>query len=195
MNLVLALTGATGAYAAEVLMKKSPWPVALVASDWGKEVYRHECGAFEKLAAMAKQVYENADLAAPISSGTVPTRGMVILPCSVNSLARIAGGMGDSLISRAAHCHLKERRKLILCVRESPWTRIDLENAAKVDSAGGIIMPLSPPFYAGAGKKTGEMTVAKLLEVYADHVLAMLGHPAPSEAWGGRVGKTTSRDG
>jgi 4-hydroxy-3-polyprenylbenzoate decarboxylase len=182
MNLVLALTGATGAYAAEALLKKSPWPVTLVASDWGKDVYRRECGAFEMLAAQAKENYENSNLAAPISSGTVPTHGMVILPCSANALAKIACGLSDTLISRAAHCHLKERRKLVLCVREAPWTAVDLENAVKVTAAGGIIMPLSPPFYFGAGKPPTELTAAELLEAYADHVLGLLGHPS-SRQW------------
>ena len=154
--------------------------MALVASDWGKDVYGRECGNFESLAAGAAQVYDNSDLSAAIASGSVPTHGMVILPCSVNAMAKVACGLNDSLISRAAHCHLKERRKLVLCVRESPWTQIDLDNAAKVASAGGIIMPLSPPFYLSAGQSPREITLAQLMEAYVDHVLSVLGHPAAS---------------
>ena len=77
---------------------------------------------------------------------------MVILPCSTDTLGKVAGGIADSLITRAAHCHLKERRKLVLCIRESPWSLIDLENARKVAAAGGIIMPISPPYYMAAGR-------------------------------------------
>lgn len=178
MNLVLAVTGASGALAAELLIRKSPWPVALVASDWGRDVFGRECGDFNRLAALAHTVYENADLAAPISSGSVPTRGMVVLPCSTSSLAKIAHGIADSLILRAAHCHLKEGRKLVLCVRETPWTLIDLNNAAAVAAAGGVLMPLSPPFFQMGQRDPATVTLVDLLDAYVDRVLSVLGHPA-----------------
>jgi 4-hydroxy-3-polyprenylbenzoate decarboxylase len=177
-SLVLAVTGASGACAAERLIRKSPWPVWLVASTWGRDVCRRECGDWERLAALADKVYEDGDLAAPISSGSVDTCGMVLLPCSTNTLAKIAHGIADSLITRAAHCHLKEGRRLILCVRETPWTRIDLDNAATVAAAGGIIMPLSPPFYQMGDRDPGTITMTELLDAYVDRVLAVLGHPA-----------------
>jgi 4-hydroxy-3-polyprenylbenzoate decarboxylase len=180
MNLLLAVSGATGSYAAELLIRKSPWPVALVASAWGRNVYEREYGDFSKLAAMAARVFDDTDLAAPVSSGSVPSAGMVILPCSTNTLAKVAHGIADTLISRAAHCHLKEQRKLVLCVRESPWTQIDLNNAATVAGAGGVIMPLSPPFYQVAGRDPRQVTMTDLLELYVDRVLAVLGHPAPT---------------
>jgi len=182
MNLVLAVTGATGAAAADALMRQSPWPVTLIASDWGQTVYARECGPFETLAKRAAQVCDNRDLEAAVSSGSVPTVGMVILPCSANSLAKVAAGIGDSLITRAAHCHIKERRPLILCVRESPWGLIDLDNARRVAAAGGIIMPLSPPFYMAGGRPPREITLAELTEAYVDRVLALLGRPAP-QTW------------
>ena len=178
MNLVLAVTGASGTRAAELLMRKSPWPVSLVASAWGQDVFRRECGDFTRLAAQADKVYEDGDLAAPISSGSVPTGGMVLLPCSTNTLAKIAHGITDSLITRAAHCHLKEGRKLVLCVRETPWTLIDLNNAATVAAAGGTIMPLSPPFFQMGGRDPAAGTMIDLLEAYVDRVLSVLGHPA-----------------
>ena len=180
MNLILAVSGATGAYAAELLVRKSPWPVALVASAWGRAVYQRECGDFATLAACAARVFEDTDLAAAISSGSVPTVGMVVLPCSTNTLAKIAHGIADTLITRAAHCHLKEHRKLVLCVREAPWTSIDLANAAAVANAGGTIMPLSPPFYQFAGKAPHQVSMADLLEAYVDRVLSVFGHPVPS---------------
>ncbi len=178
MNLVLAVTGASGSLAAELLLRKSPWPVSLVASEWGQDVFRRECGAFDRLAALADKVYEDRDLAAPISSGSVPTAGMVVLPCSTNTLARIAHGLTDSLIARAAHCHLKEERQLVLCVRETPWTLIDLNNAAAVATAGGIIMPLSPPFFQMGQRDPAAVTMTDLLDAYVDRVLSVLGHPA-----------------
>ncbi len=178
MNLVLAVTGASGAFAAELLMRKSPWPVSLVASEWGKDVSGRECGDFDRLASLAQKVYEDRDLAAPISSGSVPTRGMVILPCSTNTLAKIAQGIADSLITRTAHCHLKEGRRLLLCVRETPWTLIDVNNAAAVAAAGGTIMPLSPPFFQMGGRDPATITMTDLLDAYVDRVLSVLGHPA-----------------
>jgi 4-hydroxy-3-polyprenylbenzoate decarboxylase len=179
MNLILAVTGATGAYAARLLLEKSPWPVTLVASDWGKEIYRRECGPFEELVAMAKEVCDNHDLAASPSSGSVPNAGLVILPCSCNALAKVAGGLGDTLISRAAHGQLKERRPLVLCVREAPWGLIDLENARRVAAAGAVVMPMSPPFYMFAKADPRTVTMHDLLAAYVDRVLAVLGRSAP----------------
>ena len=178
MNLILAINGATGAHAAERLIRKSPWPVTLVASDWGKSVFERECGNFQHLASLAAKVYEDADLAAAISSGSVPTAGMVVLPCSSNTLAKIGQGISDTLITRAAHCHLKERRRLVLCVRETPWSLIDLNNAVSVSAAGGIIMPLSPPFYQMSGRDPAEVNMTELMDCFVDRVLAVLGHPA-----------------
>jgi 4-hydroxy-3-polyprenylbenzoate decarboxylase len=178
MNLILAVNGATGVHAAERLMKKSPWPVALVASEWGKNVAQRECGDFARLAGLAAKVYDDDDLAAAISSGSVPTIGMVILPCSSNTMAKVAHGISDTLITRAAHCHLKERRRLVLCVRETPWSLIDLNNAATVSAAGGIVMPLSPPFYQLAGRDPQTVTMTDLMDLFVDRVLSVLGHPA-----------------
>ena len=183
MNLILGLTGATGARAATLLMHKSPWPVTLVASRWGKDICRRECGSFEQLAEGAESVLDDGDLAAPIASGSVPTRGMVILPCTTDVLGKIASGIADSLITRAAHCHLKERRALILCVRESPWTLIDLDNARKVAAAGGTIMPISPPYYQFTDRPGQTVTLDDLLGAFADRVLAVLGQPL-ERPWG-----------
>ena len=175
MNMVVALTGATGVYAAKVLIEAAPWPVTLVASDQGRAIYEKECGAFDLLAARAAEVYADSDLTAPIASGSVPTLGMVILPCTANTLGKIAQGIGDTLITRAAHCHLKEQRKLILCVRETPWSLINIRNAEDVAAAGGIIMPMSPPFYMMAGRDPASVTMVELLKAYVDRVLSVMG--------------------
>jgi len=181
MNLILGVTGATGVHAAALLIEKSPWPVTLVASDWGKDLCRRECGSFEELAQRAEEILDDSDLSAAIASGSVPTKGMVILPCSTDALGKIAGGIADSLITRAAHCHLKERRKLVLCVRESPWTLLDLDNARKVAAAGAIVMPISPPFYMVARRSPDAVTMTDLLGAFVDRVLAVLGHPLQAD--------------
>jgi hypothetical protein len=119
-HLILGITGATGIHASRLLVEKSRWPVDLVASRWGREVAGIECGGIEAIEAKAARVFAPEDLVAPLSSGSVPAVGMVVLPCSAHTLAQIAAGLGDSLITRAAHCQLKERRPLILCLREAP---------------------------------------------------------------------------
>ena len=182
MNLILAVTGASGAHAAQLLLEKSPWPVALVASRHGLDLCRREGVDFPALARKAHAVYDDTDLAAAISSGSVPTAGMVVLPCSTNTLGKIAAGLGDSLISRAAHCHLKERRTLILCLRESPLSLIDLDNARRVAAAGGIIMPISPPFYMTADRPPQAVSMTDLLDAFVDRVLGILGDP-PATNW------------
>ncbi len=183
MRLVLAVTGATGAHAARLLVERSPWPVSLVASRQGKDVYRRESGDFDSLASQAASIFEDDDLAAPISSGSVATVGMVVLPCTTNTLGKIAGGIADSLITRAAHCHLKERRPLVLCVRETPWSLINIENARTVAAAGGIIMPVSPPYYMMKDASPDAVTLTDVLTAYVDRVLAVLGH-RPEQDWG-----------
>ncbi len=177
-RLVLSMTGATGMLTADILVKKSPWPVSLIASKWGRDVYEQECGPFQELASRVHEVFDHDDLSAPVSSGSVETVGMVVVPCSCNTLGQIASGIGDNLTSRAAHCHLKERRTLVLSVRETPWSLIDLNNARAVASAGGIIMPISPPFYMMAGRNPEEVSLAECVEHYVDRVLALFGKTA-----------------
>lgn len=182
MNLLIAINGASGAYSARSLVAKSPWPVSLIASGWGRKVYERECGPIKEIEDEADAVFEDDDLEAAVSSGSVPTVGMVITPCSCHTLARIAGGLADTLIARAAHCHLKERRKLILCVRETPWTSIDLENAARLTAAGAVIMPISIPYYMFGQRDVHTVSVAEAMEAYTDRVLAVLGH-RPATTW------------
>jgi flavin prenyltransferase len=177
--LIVAMTGASGVYVCSRLLEKSPWPTVLVASRWAKAVFEQECGPFDDLARQAGRVFDNDDMAAPPSSGSTETMGMVIAPCSVNTLGRIANGLADNLITRAAHCHLKERRPLILGLRETPLTRIDLENASRAAAAGAVIMPLSPPFFMFKGRGPRQITLHDLMDAYADRVLALLGRRMP----------------
>jgi flavin prenyltransferase len=177
-RLIVAMTGASGAYAARLLLANSPWPTTLIASRWAREIYVQECGPFEELLQAAGEVYAPTDMAAPPASGSVPTRGMVVLPCSINTLGQIAAGLADNLITRAAHCQLKERRPLILGLRETPLTLIVLRNAA-VAEAGATIMPISPPFYMFKGRKPDQITMHDLLAAYVDRILSLLGMRPP----------------
>jgi flavin prenyltransferase len=176
-HLIVAMTGASGAYAARLLLEKSPWPTTLITSTWARQIYAHECGPLEELEKLSGRMFDNTDMLAPPASGSVPTMGMVILPCSANTLGQIAAGLGESLIARAAHCHLKERRPLILGLRETPLTRIDVGNCATVVDAGAIVMPLAPPFYMFKGRTPHQITLHDLMEAYVDRLLSLLGHP------------------
>ena len=180
MNLVVAMTGASGALATKLLMEKSQWPVTLVASKMGRVVYEQEVGRFAELEALASKVWKDGDLTASIASGSVPTVGMVIMPCSANTLGKVASGIADSLVTRAAHCQLKEGRKVVLCIREAPWTLINAQNAVSVAAAGGTIMPMSPPYYMSKGRDPNDVSMADMLGFFADHVLALFGQEAPA---------------
>ena len=182
MNLVVAMTGASGALATKLLIEKSQWPVTLVASAMGRVVYEQEVGPFAELEEIASKVWSDSDLTAPIASGSVPTIGMVIVPCSANTLGKVAAGIADSLVTRAAHCQLKEGRKLVLCVREAPWTLMNAQSAATVAAAGGTIMPISPPFYMAKGRDPNEVSIVEMLGYYVDHVLSLFGQTAP-QTW------------
>ncbi len=182
MNLVVAMTGASGALATKLLMEKSQWPVTLVSSKMGRVVYEQEVGPFAELEERAGEVWKDADLTATIASGTVPTAGMVIMPCSANTLGKVASGIADSLVTRAAHCQLKEGRKVVLCIREAPWTVLNIQNAERVATAGGTIMPMSPPYYFMKGRDPDEISVKEMLGHYCDHVLSLFGQGSP-QTW------------
>ena len=103
----------------------------------------------------------------------------MILPCSANTLGKIAGGIADSLVTRAAHCQLKEGRKVVLCIREAPWTLLNVQNAERVAAAGGTIMPMSPPYYFMKNRDPDEVSVKEMLGYYVDHVLSLFGQGSP----------------
>ena len=131
---------------------------------------------------MVDQVWQDGNLTATVSSGSVPTIGMIIVPCSANTLGKISAGIADSLVSRSAHCHLKEGRRVVLCVREAPWSAITSRNAASISASGGTVMPISPPYYMGKGRLPDEIKVSEMLGFYADHVLALFGQES-SQTW------------
>ena len=157
-RIVMAVTGASGApYAARLLslLLAGGCRVHLVVSPMGRRLLADELGLAEATgAALAgrdggDQLIEHNydDIAAPIASGSFDTDGMVVCPCSMNTLAAIAAGLGDNLITRAAAVTLKERRRLVLVPRETPLSPIDVENMAALSRAGAVLCPAAPGFY------------------------------------------------
>lgn len=150
-RLVLGITGGSGIpYALDLLetldaLNLNPH---LIVSSGAVRVHTTEGrGSAEDLERHAFRLYPEMDIGASIASGSFRTLGMVIVPCSSSTLAKIAHGLGDDLISRAAHVTLKERRPLILVPREAPYPRPMLENMLKAHDAGATILPASPGFY------------------------------------------------
>jgi flavin prenyltransferase len=150
-RLIVGITGATGTIFGVRLLQMlhgSGVETHLVMSRWGARTLAHETPyTVKEVRAMAAQNYPLGDQGAAISSGSFITLGMVIAPCSMATLAAIAHGLGNNLIHRAADVMLKERRKLVLVVRESPLNEIQLENMLKLARMGVVIMPPLPAFY------------------------------------------------
>ncbi len=150
-RLVVGMTGATGViYGVRLLeqLRRARIESHLVMSRWATRTLLHETAYTpEDVHALASEVHALADLGSAISSGSFLTRGMVIVPCSMRTLAHIAHGTGDNLIHRAADVMLKERRRLVLVVREAPFNDIHLENMLKLSRMGAVICPPLPAFY------------------------------------------------
>lgn len=154
---IIGITGASGSVYAHRLIEAFltlDHDVSLLATDNAREVCRLELGrSLEELCEGYRSLsprlhlYSNTDLLAPVSSGSHHADGMVIVPCSMGTLGKIAGGISDSLMTRAADVSIKERRPLLLAVRESPLSAIHLENMLKLARLGVIIMPPVIPFY------------------------------------------------
>jgi flavin prenyltransferase len=175
--LIIALTGATGSIYGLTLARKSleaGIPLQLLISKSGQSIIEHETGRawcewldeLRKIGQIQTPAIDN--LGASISSGSYPSRGMVIAPCSMGSLGRIASGISGNLIERAADVCLKERRTLILLARETPLSAIHLQNMLTITQAGGIIMPPVPAFY------TKPKQIIELVEHTIDRVMALL---------------------
>ena len=151
MRLIVGITGATGTiFGVRLLelLKDSAVESHLVVSKWGARTLVHETPhTVEYVKALATCSYSDSDQGAAISSGSFLTDGMVVAPCSMRTLAAIAHGQGDNLIHRSADVILKERRKLVLMVRESPLNDIHLENMLKLSRMGVVIIPPVPAFY------------------------------------------------
>lgn len=137
-------------YATDLLraLRTLPVEMHLVVTNGAKQVIPTELEeTLADVIALADVVHKDSDLGAAISSGSFRTHGMVIVPCSAGTLAKVAHGLADNLVSRAAHVTLKERRPLVLLLREAPYSRPMIANMLAVHDAGGIILPASPGFY------------------------------------------------
>lgn len=152
-RIILAITGASGSIYPKLIMDKlvaikDQWEqVGVVMSNNAKEVWRTELGN-ESFQEYPFQFREKNDFNAPFASGSAKYNIMIVAPCSMGTLGRIANGVSDDLVTRAADVILKERRKLILMVRETPYNLIHIKNMETVTLAGGIICPCTPSFYS-----------------------------------------------
>jgi flavin prenyltransferase len=185
MNLTVAITGASGAVFGRELLRalevdERVTRVHFVPSENSLRVMAEELGVagrndlLEKLLdARPKKIDQhcNSDIGAAIASGSHPSNGMIILPCSMGTLAAVALGLADSLIARAADVTLKERRPLLLCVRETPFNRIHLRNMTLAAEAGATIFPVIPSFYNQPVDST------EMAKQFVYRVLAHIGLP------------------
>lgn len=171
-RILVAMTGASGAiYGVRLIraLKKAGVDVHLIVSRWAKETLKHEMHLESAaLEAEVDKVYDEEDLAAAPASGSFRLDGMVVIPCSMKTLAGIAHGYADNLIARAADCSLKERRKLILVPRETPLNLIHIRNMAAVTEAGAMVIPAAPAFWHRP--KTVEDVVDSVVERILSHL-------------------------
>lgn len=172
-RLVVGITGATGAiYGVRLLERARALGVEthLVVTPAGVLNVHHELGLDRgALEALANHAYNPAEVGACIASGSFDTAAMVVAPCSMKSLAAIAHGLGDNLLTRAADVTLKERRRLLLMVRETPFNLAHLRNMTAVTEMGGIVFPPLPAFYHRP------QSVDELVNETVERVLALLG--------------------
>jgi 4-hydroxy-3-polyprenylbenzoate decarboxylase len=185
--ITIGVTGASGAILAQralTLLEDDPRVarIHLVVTETGQRLFSEELditsGELKKLAGRILgrtskkiEVIPNKDVGASIASGSYPVDAMIVIPCTVGALASIAGGMCDDLVARAADVMLKESRKLILCVRDTPFNRIHLENMLRAQQAGAVIMPVVPAFYFKP------KSIDEMVTQYVCRVLAQAGLP------------------
>jgi len=152
MKIIVGITGASGVVYGirllEVLRERNTAETYLIVSESAKKIIAIETDyELEEIYALASHVYDNSDLTAPLSSGSVRHDGAIIAPCSMKTLGCIAAGISTTLITRVAEVCLKEGRKLVVVPRETPLSLIHLENMVTVKKAGAILLPASPAFY------------------------------------------------
>ncbi|HEX3023783.1 MAG TPA: UbiX family flavin prenyltransferase [Chitinophagaceae bacterium] len=182
-KIIVAITGASGAVYAKVLLDKlmqvkDQWQeLSVVMSNNAKEVWQTELNN-DDYKNYDLKYFEKNDFNAPFASGSAKYNIMIVAPCSMGTLGRIAGGISDDLITRAADVILKERRKLILMVRETPYNLIHIKNMETVTLAGGIICAATPSFYSQP------QTVEDIAATVVDRVLDLAGIDIKSFRWG-----------
>ena len=197
-TITVGVTGASGAIFAQktlALLEDDPRVsrVHLVVTETGQRLFSEELGItsgdLKKLpgrlsghAAKKIEVIPNKDVGASIASGSYDVDAMIVIPCTMGALSAIANGMSDDLVGRSADVMLKEGRKLVLCVRDTPFNRIHLENMLRAQQAGAVIMPVVPAFY------DNPRTIDDLVTQFACRVLAQAGLPQEKmHRWTGSV--------
>ncbi|HLF19370.1 MAG TPA: UbiX family flavin prenyltransferase [Bacteroidota bacterium] len=170
MRIVVGITGSSGAVYAREFLKKCKGDKYLVVSKWGKVLLKEELGISDKdLQRYVKKQFSDDDLTAPLASGSNAFDAFVVLPCSTSTLGKIASGIGDTLITRTAQVCLKERFKVVLCIRETPLSAISLQQCADLSRNGVVIMPISSPMYFVP------RSVDEFVAAFVDKVLGVIG--------------------
>ncbi len=172
LRIAIGITGSSGSVYAQDFLKRCPGDKFVVMSKWGKAVAKDELGLPDpekQLAPYYKRAFADTDLTAPLASGTNRIDAYVIIPASTSTIGKIAAGIGDTLITRTAAVCLKERTKMIICVRETPLSTNTLEQLAMLSREGVIVMPISPPLYYVPDK------VEKYVQGFVDKVLQHCG--------------------
>ena len=186
-KIVVGITGASGSIYARALIESllaarahASITLAAVVSSTAPEVWRHEIGGEVKdfLASRDVPVFEGRDYSAPFASGSARWNAMVVAPCSMSTVAKVAHGISDDLLSRAADVMIKERRPLVLVARETPLSTIHLENLLAVARAGAIVLPASPSFYMRPA------SVDEVVQTVVVRVLDHLGVEVSAKRWG-----------
>ncbi len=175
LPVILASCGASGQiYARWILQrltKSMGLRVRVILTENAKKIVSDELGYDDITAGLPAgkiQIEDSGNLSSELASGSIRTQGMIICPCTLNTLAALASGISDNLIKRAAQVHLKQRRKLVVAVREMPLGIIDMENMLKLSYAGAIVTPISPPFYHHPE------TIDHLTQFTADKIVQLL---------------------
>ena len=201
--IIIGVTGASGAVLAQTALRMLDADprvarIHLVVTETGIRLLEHELHISGPLGELPGRILDssggrshnkvellpNTDVGASIASGSYPADSMCVIPCSMGTLAAISGGMSNDLVSRAADVTLKEGRRLVLCIRDTPFNRIHLENMLRAQQAGAVIMPAIPSFYHQP------QTIEDLVTQYVCRVLLQLGLPQNRQfAWQGQSGK------
>jgi flavin prenyltransferase len=185
MKIILAITGASGSIYAQLILEKIALlnnlieECTVIFSNNGKDVWKYETGESPDFHSMKNiRVVENQSMFDAVASGSSMYRSMIIAPCSMGTIGKIASGTSDNLIIRAADVMLKEKKPLILVPRESPYNSIHLQNMLTLDRAGAYIMPASPFFYHRP------QTINQLLNPYIERILDKAGIESTLFRWG-----------
>jgi 4-hydroxy-3-polyprenylbenzoate decarboxylase len=182
-KIVLAITGASGSLYPKLLIEKlltiqDQWQeLAIVMTENAKQIWKTELGN-EDYDKYPVRSYANDDFMAPFASGSAQFNTMIIAPCSMGTLGRVAGGASNDLITRAADVVLKERRKLICVIRDTPYNLIHIRNMETVTLAGGIICPATPSFYSRPA------SIEAVASTVSDRILDLAGLRHTSFRWG-----------